>query len=64
MAVSLGRINPGQPCLITGSSHLHCVVSSDASTSKGTWGAYKGAPLPGLNFAEGVPIVFADAWQR
>ena len=62
--VGLGCIKPGQLCLITGSSHLHCVVSSDASTSKGTWGAYKGAPLPGLNFAEGVPIVFADAWQR
>ena len=40
-------------CLITGSSHLHCVVSSTSSTAPGTWGAYKGAPLPGTCFAEG-----------
>eukprot|EP00429_Kryptoperidinium_foliaceum_P017639 CAMPEP_0176044908 /NCGR_PEP_ID=MMETSP0120_2-20121206/22290_1 /TAXON_ID=160619 /ORGANISM="Kryptoperidinium foliaceum, Strain CCMP 1326" /LENGTH=805 /DNA_ID=CAMNT_0017378313 /DNA_START=309 /DNA_END=2726 /DNA_ORIENTATION=+ len=51
--IGLGCINPGQMCLITGSSHLHCVVSSDPSTSTGVWGAYKGAPLPGINFAEG-----------
>jgi len=51
--IGLGCIHPGQLCLITGSSHLHCVVSSDASTSKGTWGAYIGAPLPGMYFAEG-----------
>ena len=24
-----------------------------ATTAKGTWGAYRGAPLPGINFAEG-----------
>ena len=51
--VGLGCIEPGQLCLITGSSHLHCVVSSEATTFPGTWGAYKGAPLPGINFAEG-----------
>lgn len=51
--IGLGCINPGQMCLITGSSHLHCVVSSLPSSSKGVWGAYKGAPLPGINFAEG-----------
>jgi ribulose-phosphate 3-epimerase len=51
--VGLGCINPGQMCLITGSSHLHCVVSSTPASSKGVWGAYKGAPLPGINFAEG-----------
>ena len=51
--VGLGCVHAGQLCLITGSSHLHCVVSSKPTTSKGTWGAYRGAPLPGLNFAEG-----------
>jgi len=51
--VGLGCIHPQQLCLITGSSHLHCVVTSQPSTASGTWGAYKGAPLPGINFAEG-----------
>ena len=51
--VGLGCTRPGQLCLITGSSHLHCVVSSKSSTAPGTWGAYQGAPLPGICFAEG-----------
>ena len=51
--IGLGCIHPGQLCLITGSSHLHCVVTSQPSTAPGIWGAYKGAPLPGINFAEG-----------
>ena len=51
--IGLGCINPGQLCLITGSSHLHCVVSADATSAPGLWGAYRGAPLPGINFAEG-----------
>jgi sugar (pentulose or hexulose) kinase len=51
--VGLGCIQPGQLCLITGSSHLHCVVSAKPSTAPGTWGDYRGAPLPGINFAEG-----------
>ena len=51
--VGLGCTSPGQLCLITGSSHLHCVVSSTSSTAPGTWGAYKGSPLPGICFAEG-----------
>ena len=51
--IGLGCIHPGQLCLITGSSHLHCVVSSRPERSKGIWGAYRGAPLPGINFAEG-----------
>ena len=50
---ALGCIQPGQLCLITGSSHLHCVVSSKPTTAEGTWGAYRGAPLPGTCFAEG-----------
>jgi ribulose kinase len=51
--IGLGCIHPGQLCLITGSSHLHCVVTSHPTTAPGTWGAYRGAPLPGLHFAEG-----------
>ena len=51
--VGLGCIHPGQLCLITGSSHLHCAVTSKPQTSWGVWGAYKGAPLPGINLAEG-----------
>lgn len=51
--IGLGCIHSGQLCLITGSSHLHCVVSSQATTAPGTWGAFRGAPLPGINFAEG-----------
>jgi ribulose kinase len=51
--VGLGCIKAGQMCLITGSSHLHCVVTSNPMTAKGTWGAYKSCPLPGIHFAEG-----------
>jgi ribulose kinase len=52
--IGLGTVRPGQICLITGSSHLHCLVTSNAdSSSPGTWGAYRGAPLPHLNFSEG-----------
>lgn len=36
--VGLGCIYPQQLCLITGSSHLHCVVTSKPSTATGTWG--------------------------
>jgi len=51
--IGLGCIYPGQLCLITGSSHLHCVVTAQPNTAPGTWGAYRGAPLQGTNFAEG-----------
>lgn len=51
--VGLGCIYPQQLCLITGSSHLHCVVTAKPATAKAAWGAYKGAPLAGTNFAEG-----------
>lgn len=36
--IGLGCIHPGQLCLITGSSHLHCVVTSKPTTAAGTWG--------------------------
>ncbi|GMH47326.1 hypothetical protein TrVE_jg10056 [Triparma verrucosa] len=51
--VGLGCVKPKQLCLITGSSHLHCAVSSSTGTSKSCWGAYRGAPLPNVCFAEG-----------
>ena len=52
--IGLGCVRPGQLCLITGSSHLHCVVTSQAATTApGIWGPYRGAPLPHINFAEG-----------
>lgn len=51
--VGLGCIKPGRLALITGSSHLHVIVSDRSTTAPGTWGAFKGAPLKGLNFAEG-----------
>mmetsp|Transcript_13594 Transcript_13594/g.25534 ORF Transcript_13594/g.25534 Transcript_13594/m.25534 type:complete len:636 (-) Transcript_13594:6882-8789(-) len=51
--VGLGCIYPQQLCLITGSSHLHCVVTAKPTTATGSWGAYMGAPLYGTNFAEG-----------
>jgi len=51
--IGLGTIRPNQICLITGSSHLHCLVTSEPVSKSGMWGAYRGAPLPHLSFAEG-----------
>ncbi|EKX38347.1 hypothetical protein GUITHDRAFT_158505 [Guillardia theta CCMP2712] len=51
--VGLGCVAPGLLGLITGSSHLHVAVTSEARTAKNMWGAYVGAPLPGLCFVEG-----------
>lgn len=51
--IGLGCVEPGELSLITGSSHLHLAVSEKPTTSKGIWGAYNGAPLMGLCFAEG-----------
>eukprot|EP00804_Cyclotella_cryptica_P023945 CCRYP_010062-RA/>CCRYP_010062-RA protein AED:0.04 eAED:0.04 QI:117/1/1/1/1/0.8/5/1404/417 len=51
--VGLGTIHPHQLCLITGSSHLHCLVTPHPVSKSGMWGAYRGAPLPHLSFAEG-----------
>jgi ribulose kinase len=62
--VGLGCINPGQLCLITGSSHLHCVVTSTPATAPGIWGAYKGAPLPGICFAEGGQVRNTNNFQK
>lgn len=51
--IGLGAIHPHQICLITGSSHLHCLLTPAATSAPGTWGAYRGSPLPHLNFSEG-----------
>lgn len=51
--IGLGTVRPHQICLITGSSHLHCLLTPNVTSARGTWGAYRGAPLPHLNFAEG-----------
>jgi ribulose kinase len=51
--IGLGTIRPGQMCLITGSSHLHCLITPQPTSAPGTWGAYRGAPLAHLCFAEG-----------
>ena len=32
---------------------MHCLITPSATSAPGTWGAYRGAPLPHLNFAEG-----------
>ena len=49
--VGLGCTRPGQLALITGSTHLHLSVCSKPTSHRGIWGAYSGAPLPGLCFA-------------
>eukprot|EP00985_Skeletonema_marinoi_P008705 scaffold3968_cov113-Skeletonema_marinoi.AAC.1 len=51
--IGLGTIRPGQLCLITGSSHLHCLITKQPTSAPGTWGAYRGAPLAHTCFAEG-----------
>jgi ribulose kinase len=64
--IGLGCISPGQLCLITGSSYLHCVVSSQPTTAQGTLDAYRAAPQPGINFAEGdqSPTGSIIRWAR
>lgn len=51
--IGLGSVVPNELSLITGSSHLHLAVSELPATAPGVWGAYQGAPLVGLCFAEG-----------
>jgi ribulose kinase len=51
--VGLNCVRPGELALITGSSHLHLLVTSRAQGGPGVWGAYRAAPLPELCFAEG-----------
>jgi ribulose kinase len=51
--IGLGCIKPGQVALITGSSHLHLLVTDSPKSAPGVWGAYVAAPLQNLCFAEG-----------
>ena len=52
--VGLGAVSAGRLSVITGSSHLHLVVTAGDAASDGIWGPYRGAPLAGpLAFAEG-----------
>jgi len=49
--VGLGCVKPGQLCLITGSSHLHCfVVEGERGTgcSESYWGPYEDSPVKGV----------------
>lgn len=64
--IGLGCIEPGQMALITGSTHLHLCVSDSPNTHRGIWGAYKGAPLAHLCFAEGGQSSTGSmvAWAR
>ena len=55
-----GNSSPSpQLCLITGSSHLHCLIvparpyPAVVRGGRGMWGPYQDAPLPGIAFAEG-----------
>lgn len=61
--IGSGVITPSKMVLITGSSHLHLAVSSNNSTANGIWGAYAGAPLLDLNFAEGGQSSTGSALQ-
>jgi hypothetical protein len=54
--IGLGCISPGQLCLITGSSYLHCVVSSQPTTAQGTLDAYRAAPQPGINLQKVISL--------
>ena len=51
--VGLGAVVPKRLALMTGSSHLHLMVSDATRHGAGFWGSYRHAPLQGLSFAEG-----------
>lgn len=51
--IGLGCVESKRLALVTGSSHLHLVVSDTVRHGSGFWGSYQSAPLRGLNFAEG-----------
>lgn len=51
--IGLDVLSPGKLALLTGSSHLHLLVSDSGTPDPGIWGPYSGVPLPGLCFAEG-----------
>lgn len=51
--IGLNAFQPGKLTLITGSSHLHIAQFRKAIHSKGMWGAYPDAIIPGLYMVEG-----------
>jgi ribulose kinase len=70
--LGLGCVDPGRLCIVTGSSHLHLALcaapppGAAAAGAPGAWGPYRGAPLPGLAFAEGGQCSTGSvlAWAR
>ncbi len=51
--IGLGLVDPGSLAFITGSSHLHLGLSSQAFHGQGIWGTYADAVIPGLHVVEG-----------
>ena len=51
--VGLNAVTPGKLALITGSSHLHVILDEKEMHSKGMWGSYPDAIVPGLHMLEG-----------
>jgi ribulokinase len=51
--IGLGVVDPGSLAFITGSSHLHLGLSSQAFQGQGIWGTYADAVIPGLHVVEG-----------
>ena len=51
--IGLNAFQPGKLTLITGSSHLHVAQFKEPIHSKGMWGSYPDAIVPGLQMVEG-----------
>lgn len=51
--IGLNAAMPGKLTLITGSSHLHLALVENEIHSKGMWGSYPDAVVPGLQMVEG-----------
>lgn len=54
--LGLNVVEPGRMALITGSSHLHLGLTSKEIHTKGMFGAYPDAVVPGLYMVEGGQI--------
>ncbi|MEA4853454.1 MAG: FGGY-family carbohydrate kinase [Christensenella sp.] len=51
--VGLNVVRPGSIAMITGTSHLHLGLTEKEMHSKGMWGSYPDAVIPGLQMIEG-----------
>lgn len=51
--IGLGVVRPGSLAFVTGSSHLHLGLSPTRFHTKGLWGTYADAVVPGLGALEG-----------